>query len=499
MSRLRFLSAVLCLATAVGCEQAPRSEIRMGLASAALTLDPRLASDAASTRINRLLYRSLTDFDTNSRPIPELADWQRLAPDHYRFRLLVPRATFHDGHTLTAQDVRATYESLLRPELGSPHRSALAHIARIEVVDADTLDFHLTRPDSLFPGFLGIGILPTERIAAGHDFSHEPIGSGAFRFVDRPSADRLRVERRSDGQRFEFSRIPDPTVRVLKLRRGEIDLLQNDLPPEMIRHLEDSADIQVQRGPGITFAYLGFNLDDSLTGRVELRRAIAHAIDRRAIVRYLFQDNARPGESILPASHWAGAPGLKPYRHDPELARAPVEQLRAETGQPVRLVYKTSADPFRLRLATVLQAQLAAAGIEVEIKSLDWGTFFGDVKAGRFQLYSLAWVGVQSPDIFRYAFHSDSLPPKGANRGRYRSARADALIEAFEAAEEEVEQSRLLRELQTHLHRALVYVPLWHEGNVLARRRAIAGYTLHPAGHYDGLVKTYWDRGRGAH
>ena len=73
--------------------------------------------------------------------------------------------------------------------------------------------------------------------------------------------------------------------------------------------------------------------------------------------------------------------------------------------------------------------------IDLKVSSYEWGTFFGDIKAGRFQMYSLAWVGVNTPDILRYAFHSESVPPGGANRGRYRSAEVDALIERAERAE----------------------------------------------------------------
>jgi peptide/nickel transport system substrate-binding protein len=86
------------------------------------------------------------------------------------------------------------------------------------------------------------------------------------------------------------------------------------------------------------------------------------------------------------------------------------------TGAP-RIVYTTSTDPFRLRLATIIQHQLSAAGFEVELRSYDWGTFYGDIRAGRFQMYSLMWVGIKLPEIFRYAFHSESRPPVGANRG----------------------------------------------------------------------------------
>ena len=87
---------------------------------------------------------------------------------------------------------------------------------------------------------------------------------------------------------------------------------------------------------------------------------------------------------------------------------------------------------------------MADAGIRVDLRSYDWATVYGDIKAGRFQMYSLAWVGIHTPDIFRYVFHSGSVPPGGANRGRFSSQRVDALIE-------QVYQRRELIELQAEL------------------------------------------------
>jgi peptide/nickel transport system substrate-binding protein len=78
--------------------------------------------------------------------------------------------------------------------------------------------------------------------------------------------------------------------------------------------------------------------------------------------------------------------------------------------------------------------EVAEVGVVLKIQSYDWGTFYADIKAGRFELYGLSWVGLQLPDIFRYAFHSASVPPTGANRGRYSSTEVDALIEAAEAS-----------------------------------------------------------------
>jgi peptide/nickel transport system substrate-binding protein len=153
-------------------------------------------------------------------------------------------------------------------------------------------------------------------------------------------------------------------------------------------------------------------------------------------------------------------------------------------------VYKTSSDPFRIRLATIVQSQLREVGIEVELRSYDWGTFYGDIKAGRFQMYSLAWVGIKLPDIFRYAFHSASLPPQGANRGRLNDPQVDALIERAKVAAAQAEQARLYRRLQALLLERLPYVPLWFEDQFFAAREDIQGYTLDAHGAYDALLHT---------
>jgi peptide/nickel transport system substrate-binding protein len=160
----------------------------------------------------------------------------------------------------------------------------------------------------------------------------------------------------------------------------------------------------------------------------------------------------------------------------------------------LRISYKTSSDPFRVRIATILQQQLARAGIEVDVQSYDWGTFYGDIKAGRFEVYSLAWVGVKSPDIFRYAFHSQSLPPSGANRGRLDDARVDRMIEQAMTTTDTEQQAAIYAGLQARLLEQLVYVPLWYEDQYFAARDDITGYRLATDGNYDALLSASRDR-----
>lgn len=477
----------LCLLALAACTQAPDQVIRFGLAGAPASLDPRFASDATSARVNRLLYRTLVDFDEQARPVPALADWEQLDPLHWRFHLRQPRAPFHDGTVLTAQDVAATYRSILAPGSISPHAGTLRLIRTIRVRDDDTLDFELTHPDALFPGYLVIGIVPAHAIASGHALHREPIGSGPFRFSAWPDPGRLILRRIADGQRVEFQRVGDPTVRTLKLLRGELDLLQNDLPAELIAYLELQPGIRLLRVPGSNFSYLGFNLQDPVTRDLRVRMAVAHAIDRTAIVHYVLGGAARPAAALLPPEHWAGNAQLAAPAFDPSLARRLLRDAGYDEQHPLQLDYKTSTDPVRLRIATIIQQQLADVGIRMKLNSYDWGTFFGDIKAGKFQIYSLMWVGIKTPDIFRYAFHSDSLPPEGANRGHFSDAGTDRLIEQAESTATAAAQAELYRQVQGRLLEQLPYAPLWYEDHVVALRDGIEGYRLAADGNFDGL------------
>lgn len=477
---------VLLSACAPGPERAPVVAVGMGQAPA--SLDPRYATDAASARIVRLLYGALVGIDDRGQPVPALADWVRESPERYVFTLREGIAAFADGTPLTAADVKSTYDAILDPAGGSPHRGALAAIARVEVLGPRRVAFDLHQPDALLPAFLTIGILPARSLATGHDFGAQPLGSGPFRFVSRAGEGSLRLERVRDGLVVDFLEVKDPTVRALKLRRGEIDLVQNDLPPEIAAYLGTQAGLRLQSAPGITFAYLGLNLESPTLADPRVREAIALALDRDAITARLYAGLAEPAESILPPEHWAGA-SLPARRRDLARARVLLAAAGHGAGHPLRLDYKTSADPFRLRLATVIQHQLGEAGIEATIRSYDWGTFYADVKAGRFELYSLSWVGVHTPDIFRYAFHSASLPPDGANRGRYRSDEFDRLVERAERAPEPALQAELFRAVQERLHADVAFVPLWREHNVAVVRAGLTGYRLARDGNYDALAE----------
>jgi peptide/nickel transport system substrate-binding protein len=473
----QFCLSLLCVATSSCSQQSPNTqpnhEIVFAIGQAPLNLDPRYATDAASERVNRLIYQSLVDFDAQSKPAPSLASWLEVNPTEYRFTLNKNRAPFHNGTQLTASDVKATYDSLATLK-DSAHTAEFANVKNIIVVDDGTVVFQLKQADSHFPAKLIIGILPAKLIANNHDFSHSPVGNGPLKFMSWQN--KLNLQRVKDGQRISLLEVKDPTVRVLKLLHGEVDLLQGELPPELVKYLQTKPEVLVKTSMGANFSYLGLNMQDPILKNLKVRLAIAYAIDRNAIIQKVMVSNTRVASAILPPEHYTNNNIALPiYDYNPALAK----QLLIEAGVqlPLKLVYKTSTDAQRVRFATIMQAQMQAAGIDLEIRSLDWGTFFADVKQGNFQLYGLTWVGIKTPEIYAKAFGSQSIPPKGFNRGRYADAELDALLanENWQAAIKRI-------------HNQLPYIPLWYEGQFATMRKGINNYSPKTDGNWDDLA-----------
>ena len=464
------LLAVLLL----GCQrETHHQEINFAIAQAPLNLDPRYATDAASERVNRLIYQPLFDFDATSRPAPVLALKAVANGLEYRLLLRKNRTSFHNQAPLNAEDVAATYASIQKLK-DSPHAAELINIESVKAMDSETVLFVLKQADAHFAGKLVIGILPKKLIEQGHDFARNPVGSGPLKFVSWHN--KLVLQRIKDGQIISLQEVKDPTVRVLKLLRGEADLLQGDLPPELVKYLQNKPEIFVESSVGANFSYLGLNMQDPLLSNLKVRQAIAHGIDRQAIIDKGMVQNSRVAGAILPPEHYAGNSNLTPYGYNPELSKKLL--LEAGVKLPLKLVYKTSTDAQRVRFATILQAQLAPAGIDLQIKSLDWGTFFADVKQGNFQLFGLTWVGIKTPEIYAKTFGSANTPPNGFNRGRYADAALDNLLkkEDWQAA-------------TARIHAQLPYIPLWYEGQFAAMRKNITHYSAKADGNWDDLAQ----------
>lgn len=497
MRRL-WLLAALVLAACVSRPDVPPGTIVIAMASSPTSLDPGVGLDEASQKLHQLLFSSLLRIDDTLRVVPDLAT--RFDTDDFQTYVagIPPGVRFHDGREMTAEDVAFTFRRFLDPEFTSGRKGAYRALRRVDVVDPYTVAFHLDQPSASFPINLVMGIVPA---GTGPAAGRQPIGSGPYAlgaFVPddyvhlTPFADHYRGAPANPG--LTFRTIPDETMRGLELQRGSVDLVVNDLSPDLVHGLQEEGRLQVVTSPGTDYAYLGFNLRDPLLQDRRVREAIALGIDQRAIVEYLRRGLAVPSASIVPPMSWAIAPDLAVLGHDPARART----LLDEAGFPdpdgpggplprLRLTLKTSTvEAYRLQ-ATVIQRQLADIGVVVDVLSYEFATLFADVIRGNVQLYTLQFVGVTDPDMLRRVFHSSQIPPAGLNRAHYRSAAVDRLIDLASETLDADQRRRLYAEVQGAVATDLPIVSLWTKVNFAVAQPDLRGITLSPTADFGFL------------
>ncbi|PON17118.1 peptide ABC transporter substrate-binding protein [Candidatus Entotheonella serta] len=475
-----------------------RQLLRVALETAPQRFDPRFAVDVASQRVVQLVYNGLVRLNAQAQIVPDVAaSWETPKPTVYVFHLRRD-VTWHDGERLTAADVHHTFTSLLDEKNQSPKRASFDKIRSIEMIDEYTIRFELSEPFAPFLTNMTLGLIPKPKAGeAERDHDAHPIGTGPFKF-DRVEPNvavhLLAYDAYFDGRAkvdgVVLRILPDAMVRVFELQKGNVDLIQNALPPDLLTQLRSDKQFEVIQAPGTNFMYLGLNCQDDILKHVAVRQALAHAIDRQAMIRHVLSGLATLADGILPSGHWAYEANVPRYAYDPERAAQLLDQAGfpdpdGDGPQPrFQLTYKTSQNEEGRRIAEVLQEQLRQVSIAVDIRSFEWGTFFGDIRAGNFQLYALTWVGVTEPDIFHYVFHSQSVPPAGANRGRYLNAELDGLLDAGRRAPSPEARRTLYSQAQVLIATELPYVPLWHHTNVAVLRSTFRGYQLTPSGDF---------------
>jgi len=481
---------LVCLA---GCQAGEQEQglLRVGMAQMPITLDPRFATDAASARVQELIHRGLVRLDDAFNVQGDLAErWEHPEPLLWRF-YLQHEVQFSDGSTLDAGDVVATLSAILDAKTASPLKAGFAAIQSVTDEADDIVLIRLKQPDASFLTHLNIGILPASIAHASHQ-ARRTIGCGPFRLRSwTESALTLeRVGTSGSVSAIRFYAVKDPVTRILKLKRGELDFVQNDLPPHLLPYISQQPELSMQTRPSTTFSYIGLNLQDEVLKDVRVRRALALALDRNKLKKALFADLPELAETVLIPHHWASTP-LPGIPFDSVEAGRLLDEAgfpKGEDGMRFTINYRTSTDPTRLRLATAIAAMWQDIGVAVSIESLEWGGFYARIKRGDFQVFSLAWVGIADPDIYRWILHSDMWPPKGSNRGRYANQQVDAWLDMAAAAATQAERRQWYARVEHQMHDDMVYIPLWYDPVVAVSGPRISGFRPEPDGSLRGLM-----------
>lgn len=459
-------------------------------------IDPRHVSEAWSLKVSRLVFASLVTIDPQTlEPIPDLAE--RIDVDGVRYVVTLREGLhFSDGSPLTSADVAATFRGIEDPRVGSRYSASYARIAHIETPDARTVVFTLDAPHATFMTDLEVPVVRARD--AFLPALREPIGAGPYRIASRsPGHVELRANRywHRGAVRFPHLRlvtVHDDNTRALRMLAGKGDLAIASVPPLLVPLFAGDPRFRVATAPGPTTTYLGINTTSPLLRDVRVRRAIALAIDRAAIVRFKLGGRARLATSMIPPQTWAHDDGLVGMRYDPTQARALLQRTERRGEEGNHLVLRTSTDRFRLSVARAIAAMLRDVGLEVDVRPSELPTLIADLDRGHFDLTIMQSPEIFEPHVLSWLFASEHVPGQGhvgANRWRIRNAELDAALERGRVTSDRPTRIAAYHDVQRILAEELPVIPLWHEDVVAITDARMPGYVVPRDGRLGTLAR----------
>lgn len=390
--------------------------LRLGFSADPAGMDPALGPSGMSHVVIEQIYSTLMSLDPEAQPYPDLAERYEVSDDGMQYTFFLrPGVRFHNGDELTAEDVKFTFDRLRAPDSGYAYDSQVATIKDVVVVDPRTVRFDLTVPTGPFltyMAFPGSSIVPKALVESGHDLNAQPVGSGPFKFVSYQPRSLIVFEKNADFYEegkphfdgLEFHLIPDVTALTNAILSGTINF-SNEIPPKDWQTVIATPGLTGQTLEGSRFYWLLPNNSVAPMDDPKVRQAIAHAINRQAIVAGVFFGQATPiVGGVIPEWNWAYA-GLDYFAPtgDPEKTKA----LLAEAGHPDGFetsLTMASSFPAMVSMAPIIQANLAAVGIKATIATMEIPRYWDEIWApSNFDMTAMYWVSpLADPDDFVY-------------------------------------------------------------------------------------------------
>jgi peptide/nickel transport system substrate-binding protein len=472
-------SGFLCILAVIACSGSDQTSkmttggtLAISIGGDPDVLIPSLVSVVQAAEITDMLYDRLADIGDSLNIVndagftPHLADRWTWAADSLSIAFHIdPRAKWHDGQPVRANDVRFTFQSITDSTLGSPVAALIANIDSVSTPDSATAVFwfHRRTPQQFYDATYQISIMP-EHIWKGiapaawraSDAAKHPIGSGRFRFVSWTP--RASVEVAADTNNYRgaprlarvvWSIAPDFNTALTRFLSGETDffeVLRPENVPEVLKH----PDLRVKTYKGLSYSFVQFNLRDpanharphSLFGDRRLRRALTMAVDRASIVRSVYGDHALPALGPTVRAYPTTDPNLPQIPFDLPVAKALLDSLgwRDQNGDGVRerngrqLEFSLgvpATSKVRVQIAVLVQEQLRQVGAKVNVEQLDFPVLAERERKRVFDAVLNAWNTQPSPGAARGSWGTaGSRASSGNNYGSYESPAFDAYVDS---------------------------------------------------------------------
>ncbi|KQT47607.1 peptide ABC transporter substrate-binding protein [Aureimonas sp. Leaf454] len=475
------------------------------------TLDPAIGYDWQNFSMIKAIFDGLMDYEPGTATLrPGLAESYEISADGTVFTFkLRDGVKFHNGRTMTAEDVKYSFERTTNPKTQSPGAGFLGSIAGfdkmqsgestelsgVKIVDPKTVEVTLSRPDATFLSVMALNfafIVPKEEVeASGADFGRKPVGTGAFKLAEWTLGQKLQLVKNPDYYRegapkldeINFEIGQEPVVSLLRVQNGEVDVPGDGIPPAKFREVMGNPTEagRVVEGVQLHTGYITMNTKAAPFDDLKVRQAVNMAINKDRIVQ-IINGRATPANQPLPPTMPGYVEGFEGYKYDVEAAKKLLAEAGHEGGFETEL-FVANVDP-QPRIAQAIQQDLAAVGIKASIQSLAQANVIaaGGSAEGAPMIWSggMAWIA-DFPDPSN--FYGPILGCSGAAEGGWnwakycnadldaKAAEADAMVDPAKAAD----RAKAWGEVYKGVMADAPWVPVFNEKRYTMRSDKMGG------------------------
>ncbi|MFJ7067352.1 ABC transporter substrate-binding protein [Streptomyces sp. NPDC101115] len=470
------------------------SAVRVGMSDEIMATDPAAGYDPGSWLLFNNVFQSLLAFPKGaSEPEPEAADKCGFSGGSKVYTCtLRDGLKFSNGNPLTSEDVKFSFERALK--IADPNGPAplLSSIDSIETPDEKTVVFKLKVPDATFPSKIASGagsiVDHREYQADGLRTDGKAVGSGPYKLdsisdteavFSANSAYQGNAKRKNGSVTLKLYQ-GDREALAKALSDGDVDVAYRGLSADDIAALENSQGdkgIQVVQGSSAEVQHMVFNVKDPVVGKLGVRKAIAHLVDREALVQNVYKSTATPLYSIVPAGIAGHSTSFFDTYGEPDKAKAKAALRKDGITGKVKLTLWSTPNRFGPSTDQMMEAianQLNASGLfDAKVESVSFEQYEKDIAAGKYGVYVRGWVpDYPDADNFTSPFFGDD----NVLANRYENALITGeLLPAVAASPDRSETGSTYTKVQDLVADELPLLPLWQGKQYAVAREDVTG------------------------
>ena len=489
--------------------------IRGSIGDASVLL-PVLASDSASFEITGLIYNGLVKYDKDILLVGDLATRWEISDDNLRIRFFLrPGVRWHDGAPLTTKDVEYTYKVYVDPTTPTAYATDFLRVKEFRVLDPLTCEAIYENPYAPALASWSQGILPSHLLEnqeiTKSPLQREPIGTGPYKFKEWKTGEKIVLdsyheyfEGRPYIDRVMTRIIPDLATMFLELKAGRLD--QMGLTPLQFSRQTDTPwfkqNFKKYRYLSFSYTYLGYNLKDWKFQSKKVRQALTTAIDREGIVKgVLLGLGAVAHTPFKPDTFWYN-PNVKKFPYDPKKARQMLEEegwkdtdgdgILDKDGKPFEFTIITNqGNDIRKNTAIIIQKNLKAVGVKVNIRVIEWAAFLKNfINKRNFEACLLGWgIGIDPSQID--IWDSRKTSEKELNFISYQNPEVDKLLELGASTYDREERKKYYDKFQEIIAEDQPYTFLFVQDSLPIISSRFHGIVPAPIGISYDFIKWY--------